>query len=97
LVGSVTVAAMPPFGRSTGPPGRWWSWLPLVGLVVQAVRVWRGFRWLDEPARCPRGIDAWHYVKHSERQLLIAIWVTAGTLVTVIVAMLVRDLLGVGR
>jgi hypothetical protein len=80
---------MPPLGRSSGAFGRWWSWIPLVGLVVQVARFSRGSRWLDEPARCPRGIDAWQYVKRAERQLLIAVWVTAATLVGIILLMIV--------
>jgi hypothetical protein len=79
---------MPPLGRSSGPPGRWWSWIPLIGLVVQVVRFSRGRRWLDEPSRCPRGIDAWQYLKQVERQLLIAIWVTAATLVGIFLLMM---------
>lgn len=79
-------------------PRRWVTWVPVVGLVVQMVRIRRGIRWLDTPAHRPPGVDPRAFLKREEAQLSVAVRVTGATLVGVILAMLlVLELLDGGH
>jgi hypothetical protein len=66
-------------------PRRWVAWVPVLGLVVQLMRMQQA---LWRPAHHRGGVDP-----RERAQLLVAALVTAGTLVGVILAMIVLELM----
>ena len=77
-------------------PRRWWVWVPLLGVAVQIVRIRHDMDWLDEPGVDARGAS-WPRLRHEERALRQALWVTAGALGSVILVALVLTAMRMGR
>ena len=74
-------------------PQRWWIWVPLLGVDVQIVRIWRDMDRLNEPG----GGDPWPRLRHEARALRRALWVTPGALGSVILVTLVLTVMRMGR